>query len=111
MRASVALRRAHKPLIHFLGKRPIPSHPHEPSPHPAAPSDVTRSFSDFLKRISTSHSTPSSSSSSSTSTTSSSKSSGAINWWDAPARLVRTSIPITELEADALLSGGASLGR
>lgn len=101
MRPTATIRRVHAPLIHFLGKRPPPTHAHEPAPHPAAPKDVASQFSDFLRKLSSApqgQQQPAKKQSSST----------AQEWWQAPRRLVQNAVPVTDAEMDAVISGGAS---
>ncbi|KAI0765526.1 hypothetical protein BC629DRAFT_915231 [Irpex lacteus] len=48
---AAATHRVHKPLINFLGKRKWPSTPEPQHPHPQAPADLQKSFSDFLSKL------------------------------------------------------------
>ncbi|KZT40693.1 hypothetical protein SISSUDRAFT_1060045 [Sistotremastrum suecicum HHB10207 ss-3] len=53
MKASLQIlsERAHRPLIHFLGKRRIPQVAHIAAPHPAGPLEYKEHFDDFLKKF------------------------------------------------------------
>jgi small subunit ribosomal protein YMR-31 len=104
MRPSLRVLNVHKPLINFIGKRSWPSKPDTQRPHPAAPSELQKSFSDFLKKFEAS-------------ATLSSKKAGANGskqmfdeFWEAPARFWRPRVrELEDGEIDAVLSGGASL--
>jgi len=94
---------ARKPLINFIGKRSWPSKSQLQQPHPAAPPELQRAFSDFLKKFEAS-STPSK------------KMSGGGSketfgeFWEAPAKFWSPRVrDLEECEIDAVLSGGATL--
>ncbi|KAJ3539306.1 hypothetical protein NMY22_g4798 [Coprinellus aureogranulatus] len=90
-----------QPSIRFLGKRHLPSEPDVPHPHPQAPPDYQRVF--------TNHS----SSPKSTATQSSEGSEAGVQtytyFWEAPSRLwaYRARVP-DEAEMEAIMTGGAS---
>jgi hypothetical protein len=67
--------------------------PHQPSPHPAAPQDIKDSFLHSLKEFKGS---------------SSSSLPNFLNFWEAPRRLVETSVPIESAEMDAVIVSTAA---
>ncbi|KAH7888127.1 hypothetical protein F5I97DRAFT_1806085 [Phlebopus sp. FC_14] len=84
--------RAHKPLIKFIGKRVWPSSAGPSHPHPAAPPEYRKSFSEMVPK--------------------SSPSSGPFSgeqpafqdFWDAPSRFWRPKYrELEEVEIDAVL--------
>ncbi|KAG2745705.1 hypothetical protein P692DRAFT_20858271 [Suillus brevipes Sb2] len=87
---------AHKPLISFIGKRVWPATAGPSHPHPAAPPEWQKSFSeravpDSSLRAPQDHAV-------------------FLEFWDAPARFSKPSSRYLEqVEIDAILSGGASL--
>ncbi|KAB5592724.1 hypothetical protein CTheo_3792 [Ceratobasidium theobromae] len=93
--------RAHKPMIHFQGKRTIPLEPHVPAPHPAAPPEVRTTFGEFRRKFK-SYSAP----------TPRKNPSEAIefynNIWEAPSRFWRSRLQVSEREMDLVMSGGAA---
>ncbi|KAF8759569.1 Protein required for actin cytoskeleton organization and cell cycle progression [Rhizoctonia solani] len=50
-RSVAAAARVHKPMIHFLGKRNMPTEPHVPAPHPAAPPESRTTFEEFRRKF------------------------------------------------------------
>ncbi|KAI0693489.1 hypothetical protein BC835DRAFT_1072493 [Cytidiella melzeri] len=83
--ANATPHRVHKPLIHFIGKRQWPSAPQPQHPHPQAPADLQKSFSEFLTG-------------------------GAqvfTDFWQAPQRFWKREL--SEAEIEVITSGGASL--
>ncbi|KAI0337561.1 hypothetical protein BDW22DRAFT_1433221 [Trametopsis cervina] len=102
--ANAASHRVHKPLINFLGKRQWPSTPEPQHPHPQAPAELQKSFSDFLNKFKLSTSQQQSNSS-----PSSSKGSTQVysDFWQAPTRFWKREL--SEAEIEAITSGGASL--
>ncbi|KIM84052.1 hypothetical protein PILCRDRAFT_819082 [Piloderma croceum F 1598] len=105
MHPSLRVLNARKPLISFIGKRSWPSKPESQHPHPAAPSELQQTFSDFVKKF------ESSSSSVSPSNGANGGSKEAFGeFWEAPARFWRPRIrELEDGEIDAISSGGASL--
>jgi small subunit ribosomal protein YMR-31 len=106
MHTSLRVLNARKPLIHFIGKRSWPSEAGSQSPHPAAPSELQKSFSDFVKKFEASSSLSSHSGEG--------KKGGSKaafgEFWEAPARFWRPRIrELEDAEIDAISSGGASL--
>ncbi|KAI9572457.1 hypothetical protein HD554DRAFT_2168114 [Boletus coccyginus] len=88
--------RAHKPLISFIGKRISPASLATAHPHPAAPPDYRKTFSDILPQ--TSH------------TAGTTGQPSFRDFWDAPARFWRPKHhKVQEFEIDAIQTGGASL--
>ncbi|OCH86037.1 hypothetical protein OBBRIDRAFT_838488 [Obba rivulosa] len=104
--SAAASGRAHKPLIHFLGKRQWPSTPEAPHPHPAAPPEFKERFSDFLNKFQASAETPQSQ----TSAPGSSKGGKDVRvynqFWEAPERLWKRELQDWEIEL--VMTGGAS---
>lgn len=118
MRPSLHVLNARKPLINFVGRRSWPSsiclfytpyslspysflvvEPEAQRPHPAAPSELQRSFSDFLKKFEVSATLPDK------------KSQGAngskqafAEFWEAPARFWKPRMrDLEDAEIDAVL--------
>ncbi|KAF9242958.1 hypothetical protein BU15DRAFT_72613 [Melanogaster broomeanus] len=90
--------RVHKPLINFIGKRTWPSSAGSSHPHPAAPPEYRKSFSDIVQQTL------------STSKTSANEQPVFQDFWDAPARFWRPKYrELAEFEIDVIQSGGASL--
>ncbi|KAF8131134.1 hypothetical protein EV363DRAFT_1450247 [Boletus edulis] len=85
--------RAHKPLISFIGKRIWPSSLAPAHPHPAAPPECRKTFSQQTPNTAGITEQPS-----------------FRDFWDAPARLWRPKHhELQEFEIEAIQSGGASL--
>ncbi|ODN75615.1 hypothetical protein L198_08145 [Cryptococcus wingfieldii CBS 7118] len=121
MRPSQVFRASHyKPMIKFLGSRKNLQHrtsppfssppssdeltprqaPHNPSPHPCAPSEIRESFPSFLSRLNASSSAPASKQD--TRFKPSGKPVDFENFWEAPGYLWRTK-EVGELEMDAVM--------
>ncbi|KAF8550259.1 hypothetical protein OG21DRAFT_1487894 [Imleria badia] len=82
-----SLPRAHKPLISFIGKRIWPSTLEPAHPHPAAPPEYRKTFSQRTTEQPSFR-----------------------DFWDAPARFWRPKHhELQQFEIDAIQSGGASL--
>ncbi|KAJ1308312.1 hypothetical protein OPQ81_004024 [Rhizoctonia solani] len=100
-RPVAAAARVHKPMIHFLGKRTIPTEPHVPAPHPAAPPEVRTTFAEFRSKFKAYQSpAPRKSQNDQVRVYN--------DIWDAPSRFWRDRVPITEREVNAIMSGGAA---
>ncbi|CAE6390278.1 unnamed protein product [Rhizoctonia solani] len=100
-RSVAATARAHKPMIHFLGKRTIPAEPHVPAPHPAAPPEARTTFEEFRRKFKA-YQSPA---------PRKSKNEDVPVYndiWDAPSHLWRSRLVLTEREANAVMSGGAA---
>lgn len=100
-RSVAATARVHTPLIHFLGKRTIPTEPHTPAVHPAAPPEAKTTFEEFRRRFKA-YSAP---------TPRKAKQEEAAQYneiWEAPSRFWRSRLALTESEMDAIMSGGAA---
>ncbi|KAG1729072.1 uncharacterized protein EDB91DRAFT_1085854 [Suillus paluster] len=92
---------AHKPLISFIGKRVWSAAASPSHPHPAAPPEWQKSFSDIMQKAA-----PHSSSRASQSQ----DHPVVLEFWEAPARFSSPSSRyLDQVEIDAILSGGASL--
>ncbi|KAI0758946.1 hypothetical protein C8Q74DRAFT_1301013 [Fomes fomentarius] len=98
MLPSLRVANAHRPLIHFLGKRQWPSKLGEQHPHPFAPNDLKEHFADFVKKFQTAASA--SSSSGATPAKKSSSSNGPVfeEFWQAPARLWKRDLADWEID-------------
>ncbi|KAF8887595.1 hypothetical protein BD779DRAFT_1440831 [Infundibulicybe gibba] len=81
-----------QPLIKFLGKRTWPSTPESPHPHPAAPVELKKTFSDFVKKVETPTAAPSS------------QKAAHHEYWEAPERFWNPKVrEIEEQEIEAIL--------
>ncbi|KAI5884932.1 uncharacterized protein SCHCODRAFT_02594922 [Schizophyllum commune H4-8] len=88
--------RVHQPLIKFVGKRQWPSTTEPPHPHPFAPKEYAKAFSQEASGAS--------------STPKSSKGGAVAEFWEAPERFWRPRIrELQDWEIEAITSGGASL--
>ncbi|KIP10597.1 hypothetical protein PHLGIDRAFT_125463 [Phlebiopsis gigantea 11061_1 CR5-6] len=98
--ANAATHRVHTPLIRFVGRRQWPSTPEPQHPHPFAPPELQKSFSDFLNKFKSSATALSSPGT---------KKGGSTpvfeDFWQAPERYWKTKI--SEQEMEAISSGGA----
>ncbi|KAG2139762.1 hypothetical protein DEU56DRAFT_800117 [Suillus clintonianus] len=84
---------AHKPLISFVGKRVWPATAGPSHPHPAAPPEWQKSFSEKADPSQATQDHP-----------------VFLEFWEAPARFSKPySRYLEQAEIDAILSGGASL--
>ncbi|KAG0695448.1 hypothetical protein DFH29DRAFT_1005476 [Suillus ampliporus] len=91
----------HKPLISFIGKRVWPAAAGPSHPHPAAPPEWQKSFSDVTQKAAAPHSS---------SRAPSQDHPVFLEFWEAPSRFSNpTSRYLDQVEIDAILSGGASL--
>ncbi|TEB29581.1 hypothetical protein FA13DRAFT_1734793, partial [Coprinellus micaceus] len=88
------------PSIRFLGKRHLPSEPDVPHPHPQAPPDYQRVFTNHA-----SSSNPTAAESQASESTVQTY----TNFWEAPSRhwAYRARVP-DEAEMEAIMTGGAS---
>jgi len=106
MHPSLRVLNARKPLINFIGKRSWPSKVGRQNPHPAAPSEFQKSFSDFVKKFEAS----SLSSSPGTRGKKGGSKEAFGEFWEAPARFWKPRLrELEDGEIDAISSGGASL--
>jgi len=99
-RSVAATARVHKPLIHFLGKRTLPTEPHIPAPHPAAPPETRTTFEEFRRRFKA-YSAP-------TPRKGQEESPVYTEIWEAPSRFWRSKLVLSESEVEAIMSGGAA---
>ncbi|KAF8603426.1 hypothetical protein BDV93DRAFT_606718 [Ceratobasidium sp. AG-I] len=102
-RSVAATARVHTPLIHFLGKRTVPTEPHTPAPHPAAPPETKTTFEEFRRKFKA-YSAP-------TPRKGNAKQEEVSTYneiWEAPSRFWRSRLALTESEVDAIMSGGAA---
>ncbi|CAL1713620.1 unnamed protein product [Somion occarium] len=98
----------HKPLIRFIGKRQWPSKPEPQHPHPFAPAELKKAFSDFVSKFQSSGAQAGLSSTQPA--TSQPKSGPNVHvyqeFWQAPERLWKSDL--SEEEVELAMSGGAS---
>ncbi|KAF8742790.1 Protein required for actin cytoskeleton organization and cell cycle progression, partial [Rhizoctonia solani] len=100
-RSVAATARVHKPMIHFLGKRNMPTEPHVPAPHPAAPPESRTTFEEFRRKFKAYQSpAPRKSHNEDVQVYN--------DIWDAPSRFWRNQLVISEREMNAVMSGGAA---
>ncbi|KAG8711995.1 hypothetical protein FRC11_001281 [Ceratobasidium sp. 423] len=100
-RPVAAAARVHKPMIHFLGKRPIPLEPHVPAPHPAAPPEARTTFEEFRRKFKAyQHPAPRKVKNEDVRVYN--------DIWDAPSRFWRDRLAVSDREVKAIMSGGAA---